>query len=346
MNSASANTQVVFEPTSNYQAPTSIDGHEVTSENREGQNCGHAGASSRSQGRVSPHVGGDYMKRMRILNTLLITWLLFFYNIERLSEPINITGTAYFFVSIVVIASVIFPPWRRVPSWALLVMVILAFLLLKSLGESRVFGAGLPVTVTEICAIIISFTLAQWTSKAISEFERAVAHFTFKHVGKSPESFSSGQGEIYREVRRARNHQRPLMLLVVGIDEESIKVAVDRMVQEVQQAMMKQYVLSGVSKILCDELEDYNTIAQSNNHFLIVLPEITPERLPALTNRLCRVVSDQMGVTLRIGAAALPDDGATLEGLTEKAIRAMDSEVEQSPQPQRSAAEQGLQRGS
>jgi len=135
------------------------------------------------------------------------------------------------------------------------------------------------------------------------------------------------------------------MLLVVHIDEESIKVAVDRMVQEVQQAMMKQYVLSGVSKILCDELEDYNTIAQSNNHFLIVLPEVTPEKLPALTNRLRWVVSDQMGVTLRIGSAALPDDGATLEGLTEKAILAMDSEVERPPQPQRSAAEQGLQSG-
>ena len=282
------------------------------------------------------------MRRMRFLTAVLIAWLVFFYNIERLSEPINITSTAYIFVSVVIIASLTIPWLRRIPLWALPVMAILIFLPLKSWSESRVFGSALPVTVTEICAIVISLVLTRWASSEVSEFERTITHFTFRHVGKSPESFSEGQSEIYREVRRARNHQRPLMLLVVHIEEESIKVAVNRMVQEVQQAMMKQYVLSGVSKMLCDELEDYNIIAQTNNRFMILLPEITPEKLPALTNRLRQVVSERMGVTLRIGAAALPEDAVTLEGLTEKAIRAMDSELERPPQPQGSAAEPGL----
>jgi GGDEF domain-containing protein len=282
------------------------------------------------------------VRRMRFLTAVLIAWLVFFYNIERVSEPINLTSTAYIFVSMVVVASLTLPWLRRLPLWALSVITILLFVLLKNWSESRVFGSALPVTVTEICAIIISLVLTRWVSTEISEFERTITHFTFRHVGKSPESFSEGQNEIYREVRRARNHQRPLMLLVVHIEEESIKVAVDRMVQEVQQAMMKQYVLSGISKVLCDELEDYNIIAQTNNHFMILLPEITPENLPSLTDRLRQVVSERMGVTLRIGAAALPEDAVTFEGLTEKAIRAMDLELERPPQPQSSAAEPGL----
>jgi hypothetical protein len=282
------------------------------------------------------------VRRTRFLTAVLISWLVFFYNIERLSEPINITSTAYTFVSVVVIASLTLPWLRRIPVWALPVMAILIFLPIKSWGESRVFGSAFPITVTELCAIVISIILTRWTGIELSEFERTVAHVTFRHVGKSPESFSDGQSEIYREVRRARNHQRPLMLLVVHIEEASIKVAVDRMVQDVQQAMMKQYVLSGVSKMLCDELEDYNTIAQSNNRFLILLPETTPEKLPALTTRLRRVVAERMGVALRIGAAALPEDALTLEGLTEKAIRVMDSELERPPQPQGSAVEPGL----
>ncbi len=283
-----------------------------------------------------------FVRRMRFLTAVLISWLVFFYNIERLSEPINITSTGYIFVSMVVIASLTLPWLRRIPLWALPVMAILLFLPLKSWSESRVFGSALPVTVTEICAIVISLILTRWASSEVSEFERTITHFTFRQVGKSPELFSEGQSEIYREVRRARNHQRPLMLLVVHIEEESIKVAVDRMVQEVQQAMMKQYVLSGVSKMLCDELEDYNIIAQTNNHFMILLPEITPEKVPALTNRLRQVVSERMGVTLRIGAAALPEDAVTLEGLTEKAIRAMDLELKRPPQSQSAAVEPGL----
>ena len=282
------------------------------------------------------------MKRTRFLTAALISWLLFFYNIERLSEPINISSTAYIFISIVVIASLTLPWPRRIPFWALLVMSVLIFLLFESWGGSRVFGTALPVTVTEICVVVITLVLTRLVSIEISEFEHAVAHFTFRHVGKPPESLSEGQSEIYREVRRARDHQRPLMLLVVHIEEESIKVAIDRMVQEVQETMMKQYVLSGVSKVLCDELKDYDTIAQNNNHFLILLPEITPEKLPTLTTRLRRVAAERLGVTLRIGAAALPGDALTLEGLTETAIRAIDSELERPPQPQGSAAEQGL----
>ena len=282
------------------------------------------------------------MKRIRFLTAVLIAWLLFFYNIERLSEPINISSTAYIFISIVAIASLTLPWPRRIPLWALLVMSVLIFLLFESWGGSRVFGTALPVTVTEICAIVITLVLTRLVSMEISEFEHAVAHFTFRHVGETPESLSEGQSEIYREVRRARDHQRPLMLLVVHIEEESITVAIDRMVQEVQQTMMKQYVLSGVSKVLCDELKDYDTIAQNNNRFLILLPEITSEDLPTLTNRLRRVVAERLGVTLRIGAAALPGDALTLEGLTEKAIQAMDAEPERPPQPKGSTAEPEL----
>ena len=282
------------------------------------------------------------MKRLRFLTAVLIAWLLFICNIERLSGPTNISGTAYIFIAIGVIAGLTLPWPRRIPTWALLVTSALIYLLVESWGGGRGFGAALPMTITEICAIVITLALTRLVSIEISEFEQAVAQFTLSRVGKPPESLADGQSEIYREVQRARDHQRPLMLLVVHIEEESIAVAIDRMVQEVQQTMMKQYVLSGVAKVLCAELKDYDTIAQNNDRFLILLPETTPEKLPALTNRLRHVAAERLGVTLRIGAAALPDDALTLVGLTETAIRAIDAELERPPQPQRSTAEQRI----
>jgi GGDEF domain-containing protein len=268
------------------------------------------------------------MKRMRFLVAILIIWLFFFYNIERLSEPIDITDVAYTFVPLMAVLTILVSRLRKVPLGVLLVGSMPVFLVLKAWVKSSVWGTSLPLTVTEVCAIALTIILARWVSNGLGEFERAIAHITIGQVSKLPEPFSTGQGEMYREVRRARCHQRPLALMAIGVEEESIQVALDRMVQEAQQAMMKQYVLSGVARTLCAELEDYNIIAQRNDHFLALLPEVTPEKLTDLIGRLRKTVSEQVGVTLQIGTASFPEDAVTFESLVEKAVREMDAEPE------------------
>jgi GGDEF domain-containing protein len=282
------------------------------------------------------------MKRLRLLVVTLIAWLFFFYNIERLSEPIDITDVAYTFVPAMVAITVLAPRLRRVPLWAHVLVPIPVFLVLKVWMKSNVWGPYLPITVTEVCAIVLTTILARQVSIGISEFESAIAHITMGQLGKSPEPFSLGQGEIYRQVRRARDHQRPLALMAIRVEEESIKVALDRMVQEAQQALMKQYVMSSVSKTLCDELEDYNIIAKRNDHFLVLLPEVTPDKLPDLIKRLCKVVSEQVGVTLQVGTASLPENALTFEGLVEKAIEQMDAEPKPFPQSHQMTAKRLL----
>lgn len=264
------------------------------------------------------------MKRIRLLVCVFIVWLFLFYNIERLSEPINISAAAYAFVPIIAILVMIVPFFRRVSLWLILVMLPPMFLLLKVWLRDRIWGAAIPLTVTEICVIALTTILARWVSNGLSEFESAIANITLGQVGKLPEPFSVGQGEMYREVRRARHYQRPLMLVAIGVEEESIQIALDRMVQEAQQAMMKQYVLSGVARTLCAEFEDYNIIAQRNDHFLVLLPEMTSEQLTGMVGQLRKAVSEGVGVTLQIGTASFPEDAVTFESLVEKAVEEMD----------------------
>jgi hypothetical protein len=281
------------------------------------------------------------MKRMRFLVSALIIWLFLFYNIERLSVPINIiSSVAYTLVPIIAALTITVSPLRKVSLWLNLVLPIPIFLVLKAWLGYRIWGTALPLTVTEICAIALTTILARWVSNGLWEFESAIARITIGQIGKLPESFSTDR-EIYREVRRARYHQRPLALMAIGVEEESIQIALDRMVQEVQRAMMKQYVLSGVAKTLCDELEDYNVIAQHNNHFLALLPEVTPEKLAGLIGRLRKAVSEQVGVNLQIGTASFPEDAVTFESLVEKAVEEMGEKPEpgSSLQPQRLTTE-------
>jgi GGDEF domain-containing protein len=278
---------------------------------------------------------------MRLLVAILIIWLFLFYNIERLSKPINITKVAYVFVPLTAVIAIVIPRLRKVPLWVLLAVPLPAFLLLKAWVGYPVWGMSLPLTVTEVGVIAVTTVLARCVNNGVSEFERAIARITIGQVDRLPEPFSTGQAEMYREVRRARHYQRPLALMAIGVGQESIRVALDRMVQEVQQAMMKQYVLSGVARRLCDELEEYNIIAKKNDHFLALLPEVTSDQLANLVGRLRQSVSEQVGVDLRIGTASFPEDALTFESLVEKAVEGMNGNLEpdSSLPPQRLATE-------
>jgi hypothetical protein len=278
---------------------------------------------------------------MRLLVVMLIVWLFLFYNVERLSDPIDIAGVAYTFLPVMAVLTIMVPRLRQLPLWVLLGAPAPLFLLLKHLAGYQVWGAALPLTVTEICVIAVTTMLARWVSDGVGEFESAINHISIGEVDKLPEPFSTGQAQMYREVRRARNHQRPMALMAVGVEDESLKVALDRMVEEVQQAMMRRYVLSDVARTLCGELEEYNTIAQRNDHFLIMLPEVKSEELNDLVSRLQVAVSEQVGVALRVGSACFPEDAVTFESLLKVAEGKMDGRqpVESSLQPQRLAAE-------
>jgi GGDEF domain-containing protein len=269
---------------------------------------------------------------------MLIIWLLFFFSIERLMEPVNISRVAYPFPPLMAVITILIPRLRKVPLWVLLVVPISIFLMLKALAGYQLWKLALPLTVTEICAIAITTILAYWVNNGVGEFESAIAHITIGQVGKLPEPLQTGQSKMYQEVRRARHHQRPLALVAIGIEKESIQIALDRMVQEVQQAMMKQYVLSGVAKTICDELEDYNIVARSNSHFLVLLPEVTSDKLIDLIERLRKAVSEEVGVSLQIGTASFPEEAVTFESLMEKAVEGMDGE----PEPESSLRPQQL----
>jgi GGDEF domain-containing protein len=274
---------------------------------------------------------GCTVRRMRFLVAIFIIWLFFFYNVERLNGPNVITGVAYTSVPVMAVLIILVPRLREVPLWLLLMVPAPIFLVIKAWSGHRVWGIAMPETVTEICAIAVTMILVRWVSNGMSEFESAVAHITIGRVDALPESFPTGQAEMYREVRRARHHQRPLALVSIGVKDESIQVALERMVQEVQQAMMKQYVLSDVAKTLCEQLEDYDIIAQKDDHFLLLLPEVTSEQLADLVGQIRQIVSEHVGVTLQIGTASFPDDAVTFESLVEKAVTGMDGQRKREP---------------
>ena len=263
------------------------------------------------------------MKRLRIRVILLTVWLILFYLLTVYWEPLNISPIAHFFVLALVIAVLSTPEINRRNTWWALAMPVAAFITIKAILKQPILGGALGITGIESAAILLTSLLLLWVRGSVREFERAVGRVTVGQQEKVAETAVEGKSVLYREVRRARNHQRPLSMLAIAIDEKSIQGALDKIIKEAQHSIIRQFTMASVSKSLCNKLEDCDIVVQTNNHFLVVLPETTPDALPGLIERLSKQVTDEVGVTIKVGTASLPQDSFTFEGLLNKATLEM-----------------------
>jgi len=264
------------------------------------------------------------MKRLRLFIAIVVLWLVLLYNIERLSQPINLSLLAYIFIAIAVTLTICIPQLHRATPWLTLGGQIVLFLSLKAWLGYRLWGTATPLTVTELSFITLTSLLARQVNHALGEFEDVVTNITIETVGKSCEPFVASQGEMYREVRRARTYQRPLSLMAVGLGDGTLRDTLPRLVAEAQQAMSKHLALSKIARVLNEELEDYHIIAKQNNHFVVLLPETTEENLAALERQLRESVLTQLGIRLEVGTSSLSGDIITFERLVEEATVALE----------------------
>jgi GGDEF domain-containing protein len=263
------------------------------------------------------------MKRLRIRVILLTVWLILFYLLTVYWKPLNVSSLAHFYVLALVIAALCTPEINRRNTWWVLAVPVVAFIAIKAMVRQPILGEVLAITGIELAAIVLTSLLLLWVRDSVHEFELAVGRVTVGQLDKVTETAVEGKSVLYREVRRARNHQRPLSMLAIAIDEKSIQGVLDKMIKEAQKSIIRQFTLASVSKSLCNKLEDCDIVVQTNNHFLVVLPETTPDDLPGLIERLRKQVTDEVGVAIKVGTASLPQDSFTFEGLLNKATLEM-----------------------
>jgi len=265
--------------------------------------------------------------------------MIFFFNIERINSPINIRSYTYIFVAGVAALTLGLPKLQRIPFFILLVAPIPVFLVLKTLMErgdwyeNLLLGNALPLTVTQVSAIILTGLLARQIYYRLREFEDVIANVTFNYIGKLPKPFSEGQGTIYREVKRARRYHRPLALIALKVNEADFQIVLPKMVKEVQQAMMREYTMAGIARILAENMHDFDTIAVRDNNFILVLPEISAEETAHIAQKLEDTVKEKMKVKLQVGTASFPNEAMTFESLVELALKNTQQSAEIHPTP-------------
>lgn len=260
------------------------------------------------------------MNGLRFWTTILIIWLIFVFNIERINSPINIRSYTYIFIALAAVLALAWHKTSRLSYLALIFIPAPSFLLFKLIWrDDPVFGQALPLTITQVSGIVLTGLIARQISYGLRDVKQIVNNVTTAYIGKLPQSFSEAQGIIYKELRRARRHHRPLSVITLQVDPASVKVALPRMIKEIQQVMMNEYAMAGITRVLDSNVTDFGTIALRDNQFIVVLPEITDHEAPLIAQSLCNAVQEKMDVKLHIGTASFPTEAVTFEALIDLA---------------------------
>jgi hypothetical protein len=259
------------------------------------------------------------MKRIYFWLVGIITWFLFFYNIERLSHPINISSFVYVYTAMIAVLMLALPPLYKVSLFWPFLAALLPYFYLKQLMRYEIMGIHLPLTITEIVAIGMTILLTGQLLRQLKEARDLVTNLTVSQLNKGTAPFETGQGQLYREIRRARINQRPAALVTIGVTDQSYQMSLNRFIEEAQMEIIRHYVSARMANLLITNLRDFDVITQRGSHFVALLPETSREEALKITDQLAQAALSSLGLHLKFGLSTFPDQAVTFERLLEAA---------------------------
>lgn len=267
------------------------------------------------------------MKYIRRSIIGLVVYLAVLFNIERLDfgaqNEINLRSFVYILATLAVIAVITIPFFRKrrlvinLAYWSIIYAIIrFTFFASTTLG-----GTDLYLTLTEVVFLLVGVWLAHGVALDLYDFEQAVVNMTLPQVNRQVRRLTDSNEEIQTEMIRSRRHRRPLSVLVVRPDPDSVNTAIHRSVQEVQKAMMTRYVVTSITRIVADVMRRTDTIFEqpSANQFIVLSPETSASNSLNFVERIKAATSEKLGVDVVCGIASFPDDALTFDELVREA---------------------------
>ncbi|RME76991.1 MAG: hypothetical protein D6784_04655 [Chloroflexi bacterium] len=255
------------------------------------------------------------------------------FNLERiLSYQIEanlIQSGTYIFVITSALVPLLFPRLNRRTFAVVLAAIAGSFLVNWYLdpdwertvaAEFVHLNAAVVLLLLQISMIVVTGLLVRQIANSLIEFEDVIAQIIYSHLGGPARPFDEEQSVMYREVRRAVRYGRPLAVVAVTVDEASLSGAVPRIVEEIQQAMLKEFTLAKIAGLLTENTFDCDIVALSGNNFIVLLPEASAQDVPKITRRLEAAVQQKLGIAVKTGTATLPDEATTFDRLIELAM--------------------------
>jgi hypothetical protein len=272
------------------------------------------------------------MNRLRLACAVFVGWLFVLFNVERIHEPLNLASFVYVIAAVIGVVTVGIKPLGSVSLLWLLSLPLGAFFVMKFVDGQAVLGPALPMTFLELCAIGLTVAIAHQIAFRLWRREKASAGMITDDPHRQTVSLWAAQSDLYREVRRARKHERPLSVLAVASSGQSVSPDEEQVLRELERELLDKYTSARIAGLLAKEAQDHGIITHCNRHFVILLPETDRDAADELAQRLNAAVKKSLGLTLQVGVATFPEEEVTLVGLLQRAEASMNAgEVKQTP---------------
>lgn len=276
------------------------------------------------------------MNHLRRSVIFLLLTLIVFFNIEKVSErfitsatdqaSINIQTFVYVLGTLAVLSVLVIPLlWRANVSLALVIWLVIYLIAKLAFTQFDVLGViggnHAYLTFTEMGLMAILIWRAHDVSRLLHDFEEAVRNITFADVSRRVQKLDDAEEDIQVELIRSRRHHHPLTVMVIEPEPESIQVALNRTVEEVQKAMMSRYVITSLARVVSGQLRRTDLVIdqREKNRFIIVSPDTTATNSTMLADRIQAAAAVQLGVLVSCGVASFPDEALTFDELVQQA---------------------------
>lgn len=280
------------------------------------------------------------MSRFRIVLVALIGWLFVFFNLERFDESFNIASFVYVLSAIgaaglICVHNV---TWQKTLAFAIGSIGLL--LVLKWQWDYPIIGNALPITITEITTLLASFAMAHYLSLHIHRFESGSQQL-FLTKSWDASSFDVLQPQMYREMNRARQFDRPVSMAFLKTDNAIVEQSVHEMIQESQRRTAQRIARAHVAELIDNSLRDCDLIARYRDGYVVLLPETTSEEADNVAELIRQSLQDKFTVDLEVGIASFPNEEITLTGLLSRAVANLHGKDESSKSTQHTATSVG-----
>lgn len=272
------------------------------------------------------------MLRLNRYLLMLVFWLAFLFNVERLDlganqvDVFNIATPIYVAAVAMVIVGLVAPQLRRMPLWQYQIIAVLAYLVAMAFARRPIVGGAYTyLSFFELVALLVTVTLAAIVGRLVEEFLDTVRSLMF----------SDSDGRIYRpgevdplikrEMQFARRNNRPLTVMVLDTQHAGRSLDPNATVREIQQLLARRHSLVTVTRLMARTLRrtDFVLDQTDEGRLVLVMPDLRSDQMPAIVKRLQERAEQRLGIAMRWGAASFPGQGVTFEELVLRAEQSL-----------------------
>lgn len=265
------------------------------------------------------------MRNLKTTMLYLIAVLVFFYNIERVDittqDVINIQSYVYILVTLVVLATLMFPVLAKYGR----VKGLIAWLTIYAIVKVWFYSSSLPfigtgniyLVMIEVLFISLAWLVSLNLAETVIDIEDTYNNLFFLGDEEHIKIYQNSENLIKSEVYRSRRFNIPLSVLCLDVDKSAIAIGSNKTMEEIQQRLLKRSSIVYMANQIAQHLRksDNLLVDIKGQRLYILSPGTDSSGIKSLEEKINVVSKNDLGIQMRIGAATFPDEANTFDDL-------------------------------